>query len=315
MVDMLLRCIVPIAAAFFTVVALATGWFWILLFTVPALAVSAYDWFQSSWTITRNYPVLGRIRWMALSLRPFIRAYAVEDDTHGTPYSYAARELIKTRSHGLPDTIPFGTELELYSDPHHWISHSMAPERNPDLSPRIMVGNAQASKPYSASILNISAMSFGALSANAVKAMNIGARDGGFYQDTGEGGLSRHHLEHGGDLVWEIGSGYFGARDKDGRFDPEMFRDKAANDAVKMTEIKVSQGAKPGHGGMLPAAKITPEIAEARHAAANLRTEAKFARSHSAGRSWPRTTPGLASRMRSMASRAFASVRQARVTL
>ncbi|AQZ51319.1 FMN-binding glutamate synthase family protein [Martelella mediterranea] len=264
MLDMLMRCIVPIAAAFFTVIAIATGWFWILLITIPLLAIAFYDWFQSSWTITRNYPVAGRIRWIALSLRPFIRAYAVEDDTHGTPYSYAARQLIRTRAHGLSDTVPFGTELEVYEDPHHWISHSMAPHTDPDRSPRVTVGNEQSSKPYEASILNISAMSFGALSANAVRAMNIGAKTGGFYQDTGEGGLSRYHLEHGGDVVWEIGSGYFGARDKDGHFDPEKFRDKAANDAVKMTEIKVSQGAKPGHGGMLLGSKVTPEIAEVR---------------------------------------------------
>ncbi|TCT39865.1 FMN-binding glutamate synthase family protein [Martelella mediterranea] len=263
--DMILRCMVPIGAIVLTILALVLGWHWLLVITIPVLALAAYDFFQSSWTITRNYPVLGRIRWLALELRPFIRAYAVEDDTHGTPYSYAARQLIKTRSHGQPDTIPFGTEREVYEEPHHWISHSLSPENEPDLSPRITVGNEQSSKPYSASILNISAMSFGALSANAVRAMNIGAKKGGFYQDTGEGGLSRYHLENGGDLVWEIGSGYFGARDKDGKFDAEMFRDKAANDAVKMTEIKVSQGAKPGHGGMLLASKVTPEIAEVRN--------------------------------------------------
>lgn len=262
--DLLLRCIVPIGAVLVSAAALAIGWAWVLLITIPLLAIAAYDWFQSGWSITRNYPVLGRIRWIALKLRPFIRAYAVEDDTHGTPYSYAARELIKTRAHGLADTIPFGTEREVYEEPHHWVCHSLSPEPNPELEPRVTVGNEQTSKPYSASILNISAMSFGSLSANAVRAMNIGAKRGNFYQDTGEGGLSRYHLEHGGDIVWEIGSGYFGARDKDGKFDPEKFRDKAVNDAVKMTEIKVSQGAKPGHGGMLLGAKVTPEIAEVR---------------------------------------------------
>ncbi|WP_176086059.1 FMN-binding glutamate synthase family protein [Martelella sp. HB161492] len=264
MKDILVRNIVPIGGILLSAGAISIGWYWVLILTIPVISLAAYDLFQSQWTITRNYPVAGRIRWGALKLRPFIRAYAVEDDTHGTPYSYAARQLIKTRANGEPDTIPFGTERDTYEEPHHWVCHSMNPEPEPEQSPRVLVGNEQCSKPYFASVLNISAMSFGSLSANAIRALNIGARMGGFYHDTGEGGVSRYHLEHGGDLVWEIGSGYFGARDKDGKFDPAMFADKAKNDQVRMTEIKLSQGAKPGHGGMLLAAKVTQEIASVR---------------------------------------------------
>jgi glutamate synthase domain-containing protein 2 len=202
---------------------------------------------------------------MFYSLRPFLRAYIVEDDLHGTPYPFEARNLIHARARGETDTHPFGTERDTDENNYHWVVHSIAPEPEPETSPRILVGNQQTARPYSASILNVSAMSFGALSANAVQAMNLGARLGGFYQDTGEGGLSEHHLRHGGDLVWELGSGYFGARDDKGRFDPGMFRDRASHDAVKMTEIKLSQGAKPGHGGLLPAAKVTQQIAHIRN--------------------------------------------------
>ena len=167
------------------------------------------------------------------------------------------------------DTHPFGTERNVESEGYHWVGHSNAPEPDPDTRPRITVGNSQTGKPYSASLLNVSAMSFGALSANAIRALNIGAELGGYYHDTGEGGLSDYHLAHGGDLVWELGSGCFGARDAQGRFDSERFRDGAAHDAVKMTEIKLSQGAKPGHGGLLPAAKLTEEIARVRNVPAH----------------------------------------------
>ena len=261
---LLKRLMIPLLALLLAIAAVIAGWYWSLLFTVPLLLLGVHDWFQRRFTILRNYPVSGRIRWLFYDLRPFLRAYIVEDDLHGTPYPFDARNLIHARSRGELDTHPFGTERDTDEDDYHWIVHSIAPEPDPDISPRILVGNEQTGRPYSASIFNISAMSFGALSANAVQAMNLGAKLGDFYQDTGEGGLSDHHLKYGGDVVWEIGSGYFGARDAHGRFDPGMFRDRSAHDAVKMTEIKLSQGAKPGHGGLLPAAKVTDEIARIR---------------------------------------------------
>ncbi|PHP66673.1 FMN-binding glutamate synthase family protein [Zhengella mangrovi] len=265
MPDILKRASLPILAAIIAAAAFLNGWIVLAAVALAVVALGLYDWFQQSWTITRNYPVAGRIRWLFYDLRPYLRAYIVEDDLHGTPYSFEARNLVHARARGETDTHPFGTERDLESDTYHWVGHSIAPEPDPDTHPRVTVGNSQSSRPYSASLLNISAMSFGSLSANAVKALNLGAKLGGFYHDTGEGGLSDHHLAHGGDLVWELGSGYFGARTKDGRFDPEMFRDTAAHDAVKMTEIKLSQGAKPGHGGLLPGAKVTAEIARIRN--------------------------------------------------
>lgn len=264
MLDLGKRAILPALALLAGLAAMIAGWFWLAVAAFALVALGVYDFSQKRWTITRNFPVAGRIRWLAYDLRPYLRAYAVEDDLHGTPYSYEARNLIHARARGAVDTHPFGTERDVEEETYRWIGHSIAPAGQPDLSPRIDVGNDQCSQPYSASILNVSAMSFGALSANAIRALNIGAKTGGFYHDTGEGGVSPYHLENGGDLVWELGSGYFGARDKDGRFDPDLFREQAQHPNVKMTEIKLSQGAKPGHGGLLPAAKVTEEIAAIR---------------------------------------------------
>lgn len=270
MLDTLKRAMVPVAALLLSIAFLLLGWFagagwyWPLVITLPVVALGIYDFSQSGQTITRNYPVAARIRWLFYDLRPFLRAYIVEDDLNGTPFPFEARNLVHARATGVIDTQPFGTERHVDGAQYHWLAHSIQPESEPDASPRVMVGNEQTAKPYSASVLNISAMSFGALSANAIKALNLGAKLGGFYHDTGEGGLSDHHLVNGGDLVWELGSGYFGARDEHGHFDPEQFADKAAHDAVKMTEIKLSQGAKPGHGGMLLAPKVTGEIAAVR---------------------------------------------------
>ncbi|SFB78011.1 FMN-binding glutamate synthase family protein [Tropicimonas isoalkanivorans] len=269
MLDLLKRAIIPATAAGLAIVSLALGWYWLVPLAVAVVAIGIYDFYQKKWTITRNYPVAGRIRWLFYQLRPYLHSYIVEGDLSGTPYSFDARNLIHARARGETDTHPFGTERHVSDPDYHWVGHSIAPEPRPDESPRVQVGNDQCARPYSASVLNISAMSFGALSANAVRALNIGAKQGGFYHDSGEGGLSKHHLAHGGDLVWELGSGYFGARDEQGNFDSEKFRDGAAHDAVKMTEIKLSQGAKPGHGGMLPAAKVTEEIAEARQVPAH----------------------------------------------
>ncbi|HPE58836.1 MAG TPA: FMN-binding glutamate synthase family protein [Thiolinea sp.] len=265
MLDLLKRAIIPVTAALLALVALANAWYWLALLLFAIVALGLYDWVQRDWSITRNFPVAGRIRWLFYKLRPYLHTYIVEDDLGGRPYSFEARNLIQSRARGDTDTHPFGTERDVEGAEYHWVCHSIAPEPEPDTRPRVLVGNEQCAKPYSASIFNISAMSFGALSANAVRALNLGAKQGGFYHDTGEGGLSDYHLEHGGDLVWELGSGYFGARDRQGHFDPERFRDNAAHDAVKMTEIKLSQGAKPGHGGMLPAAKVTAEIARIRN--------------------------------------------------
>ncbi len=269
MLDRLKRAIIPILALAVTFVAIALGWtnanwFWLLLISLPPLLLGLYDWRQKSWTITRNYPVAGRIRWLFYELRPYLRAYIVEDDLSGTPFSFEARNLVYARARGETDVHPFGTERETNDNDYHWLMHSIAPTAETDDDPRVEVGNDQTGQRYSASILNISAMSFGALSANALLALNLGAKLGNFYHDTGEGGLSDYHLKNGGDLVWELGSGYFGARDGEGNFDAGRFRDGAAHERVRMTEIKLSQGAKPGHGGLLPAAKVTEEIARVR---------------------------------------------------
>jgi len=267
--DMLQRTLVPIAALVATSAALGfSTWspWWLLVLTVslPLLALGLYDWFQTKWTITRNYPVAARIRWLFYDLRPFLRRYIVEGDHESKPYSFEAMGLVHARARGETDTHPFGTELDLEKSGYTWVSHSIAPVEDPEVNPRVKVGNDQTSRPYEASVLNVSAMSFGALSANAIEALNLAAKKGGFYQDTGEGGISPYHLKHCGDLVWEIGSGYFGCRNDKGRFDAERFADGAQHDQVTMTEIKLSQGAKPGHGGLLPAAKVTEEIARTR---------------------------------------------------
>lgn len=264
MLDFLKRAIIPVIAAFLTIIFVALSWYWLAAFCFAIVLLGIYDWTQQKWTITRNFPVAGRIRWLFYRLRPYLRAYIVEDDLNGTPYAFEARNLIHARARGQVDTQAFGTERNVDAPDYYWIGHSIAPEPEPEKDPRVMVGNHQCFKPYSASVLNISAMSFGALSANAIGALNIGAKLGNFYHDTGEGGVSDYHLRHGGDLVWELGSGYFGARTEDGEFDPDLFRETAAHEAIKMVEIKLSQGAKPGHGGMLPAAKVSEEIARIR---------------------------------------------------
>jgi glutamate synthase domain-containing protein 2 len=197
-------------------------------------------------------------------LRPFARAYFIESDLEGRPFNHDQRTLVYARAKGQLDAHPFGTELDVYSSEYEWLGHSMVPNEKAEAEWRVTVGSSQCKAPYSAALLNISAMSFGALSANAIMALNKGAAQGGFYQDTGEGGLCRYHRSHGGDLVWEIGSGYFGCRDGWGQFDPAKFAETAQIDQVKMVEIKLSQGAKPGHGGVLPAAKVSREISDAR---------------------------------------------------
>ena len=198
---------------------------------------------------------------------PELHQYLVENDTDGRPFDRDTRSVIYERAKNVGDKKPFGTELDVYDAGYSWMNHSIAPRpmaADPEQDLRVTVGGEQCTQPYSASVLNISAMSFGALGKSAVRAMNHGALAGNFAHDTGEGGLSRYHHEAGGDLIWQIGTGYFGCRDANGDFDPEMFRENATLPQVKMIEIKLSQGAKPGHGGILPAAKVTAEIAEAR---------------------------------------------------
>jgi glutamate synthase domain-containing protein 2 len=222
------------------------------------------DYQQQRQAIRRNYPVLAHFRFFFEYIRPEIRQYFIEADRDELPFSRAQRSIVYQRAKGDIDKRPFGTQLDVYETHYEWMNHSIAPTDIASHDFRIQVGDERCAKPYSASVFNVSAMSFGALSANAILALNEGARRGGFYHDTGEGSISRYHRQQGGDLVWEIGSGYFGCRDADGRFDKQKFTENAASDQVKMIEIKLSQGAKPGHGGVLPGPKVTPEIAAAR---------------------------------------------------
>jgi glutamate synthase domain-containing protein 2 len=252
-----------------TITAIGLGvrnpdWLWLLILFLPLLITALIDLLQPHHSLRRNYPASARFRWFFEWLRPFLRSYIVESDLDGRPFSHDERALVYARAKGEDSAHPFGTELDVYSDEYEWLAHSISPSRNVEKYSRVHVGTEQCTRPYQAARLNISAMSFGALGANAIEALNLGAKIGGFYHDTGEGGLSPYHLKHGGDVVWEIGSGYFGCRDKAGNFDPEHFRDRAANHAVVMTEIKLSQGAKPGHGGLLPGPKVTAEIARTR---------------------------------------------------
>jgi glutamate synthase domain-containing protein 2 len=218
----------------------------------------------------RNYPLMAHFRWLFEELRPYLRQYIVEDDHSGKPYSHDERALIYARAKGQEDRQPFGTELDAYHGAFEWMTHSIAPKPVVTEPFRIKVGGADCKKHYEAAILNISAMSFGSLGPNAIEALNWGAKLGGFYHDTGEGGISRYHRIHGGDIVYELGTGYFGARNPNGSFSPERFAEQARNDQIRMVEIKLSQGAKPGHGGILPGAKVSPEISEARGVAAGV---------------------------------------------
>ncbi|HWU01598.1 MAG TPA: FMN-binding glutamate synthase family protein [Novosphingobium sp.] len=237
---------------------------WGLLITVPMLVLALVDLTQSEHSLRRNYPGAARVRWFFEWLRPFLRAYIVESDLDGRPFNLDERALIYARAKGTVDAHPFGTELDVYSGEYEWLAHSMVPNPAAPADMRLLVGSSQCARPYSASRLNISAMSFGSLGAHAIEALNLGAKMAGCYHDTGEGAISPYHRKHGGDICWEVASGYFGCRDQLGHFDPARFADNAANDQVKMIEIKLSQGAKPGHGGVLPAAKVTPEISETR---------------------------------------------------
>lgn len=226
--------------------------------------LAAHDRLQKSHSVLRNYPVLGHARYLLEAIRPELQQYFIERDWDGRPFDRNARSLIYQRAKGVADVTPFGTERDVNATGYEWLVHSMTPKPMSDDPPRVRIGGPDCTRPYDMSLFNVSGMSFGALSANAVRAMNHGAALGGFAQDTGEGGLSDHHLAHGGDLVWELGTGYFGARTEDGEFDPELFAEQAAHEQIKMIELKLSQGAKPGLGGVLPGPKVSAEIAAVR---------------------------------------------------
>jgi glutamate synthase domain-containing protein 2 len=269
----LLNSIFPIRFLVFTACILATLWglsAWaaggaLLWALVPGslVGIGLLDLMQTKRSILRNYPVIGHLRFMLEFIRPEIRQYFIESDNEATPFSRAQRSLVYQRAKGDSDKRPFGTQLDVHAYGHEWMTHSIAPSRIASHDFRITIGPDTA-QPYSASVFNISAMSFGALSANAILALNAGAKRGGFAHDTGEGSISVHHRKHGGDLIWEVASGYFGCRNDDGTFNAEKFSTNARHPQVKMIEIKLSQGAKPGHGGVLPGSKVTAEIAHAR---------------------------------------------------
>lgn len=257
-----------------TVVAivLVSGFFfhwiwWFLLIIIPIWLLGIIDMLQKKHAIMRNYPVLGRLRYLMEDLRPKVYQYFVESDTDGRPINRVDRSTIYQRAKRELDTQPFGTQFDVYAEGYEWLAHSINPTDFHQLSkdPRVTFGEGNCSHPYSASILNISAMSYGSLSANAVEALNAGAHIGNFAHNTGEGGLSPYHLKHRGDIIWQIGTGYFGCRDETGNFSSGLFAENSKLPQVKMIEIKLSQGAKPGHGGILPAKKNTPEIAAIRH--------------------------------------------------
>ena len=256
-------CIVAAAVCFVAIDMHERVWDGFLLFSFLSI-VGIYDRLQTKSSILRNYPVIGHLRFMLEFIRPEIRQYFIESDNEEAPFSRSQRTLVYSRAKAVSDKRPFGTTLDVMAPGYQWINQSLAPTHLSSHDFRIHIGGKDCTQKYCASIFNISAMSFGALSANAVMALNLGAKRGGFAHDTGEGSISRYHRQHGGDLIWEIGSGYFGCRNTDGTFSAEKFKENALDPQVKMVEIKLSQGAKPGHGGVLPGPKVTVEIAEAR---------------------------------------------------
>ncbi len=237
---------------------------WLSLLSLGLFAVGWHDYRQTRRAVLRNYPVTGHLRFLLEYIRPEIRQYFLESDEDQLPFSRNQRAMVYSRAKRENDKRGFGTIKAVYDGSSEWIGHSAIPRHADPATFRVQIGGPLCLQPYSASIFNISAMSFGSLSPNAIRALNRGAHMGGFAHDTGEGSISSYHREHGGDLIWEIGSGYFGCRNSAGRFDAEKFAENASAPQVKMIEIKLSQGAKPGHGGVLPAAKVTAEIAAAR---------------------------------------------------
>ncbi|HVV29984.1 MAG TPA: FMN-binding glutamate synthase family protein [Mycobacteriales bacterium] len=253
------------AAGAVVLAAVVSPWWWFL--AVPGLllvGLGLHDLLQRRHSVLRNYPVIGHLRYLLEAIRPEMQQYFIERNYDGRPYDRDTRTVIYERSKGIHGEQAFGTERDVNEVGYEFLLHSTVPVPQATEPPKVLVGGPDCGQPYPMALLNVSAMSFGALSANAIRALNKGAAMGGFAHDTGEGGLSEYHLENGGDLIWELGSGYFGARTGDGDFDPEAFRDKAALPQVKCVSLKLSQGAKPGIGGVLPAVKVSPEIAAAR---------------------------------------------------
>jgi glutamate synthase domain-containing protein 2 len=266
-----MRKLFVITSIIVSVLIILWAYFWIdalFLFLIvgPLIAMGIEDMIQTRQSIKRNFPLLGRLRYVFEDMRPKIQQYFVENDTDGSPINRNERSVIYQRAKKQIDTIPFGTQLNVYSEGYEWMTHSIKPVDHNllDHNPRIRFGGSKCKQPYDASVLNVSAMSFGSLSSNAIEALNAGAKIGGFAHNTGEGGISPYHLKNGGDLIWQVGTGYFGARNEDGTFSADAFTKNATRPEVKMIEIKLSQGAKPGHGGILPAKKNTPEIAAIR---------------------------------------------------
>lgn len=252
---------------FVTVAVVAVFWpaaLWAYALLLPIYALGLHDTIQQRKAVLRNFPVIGHFRYLFELIRPEISQYFIESNTDGTPINREFRSIVYQRAKRELDTLPFGTERDVYEPGYEWLNHSLAAHPAAHEEPRIRIGGPRCTQPYDASLLNISAMSFGSLSGAAIRALNGGAKRGGFYHNTGEGGVSPHHAEPGGDLCWQVGTGYFGCRARNGEFDPGLFEEQAALPQVKLIELKLSQGAKPGHGGILPAAKITPEIAAIR---------------------------------------------------
>ena len=239
------------------------GFYWLFILFGPLIILGYYDIFQTKHAILKNFPVIGHMRYLLESISPEIQQYFVERRTDGAPIDKNRRAIIYRRAKDIGATHPFGTEKNLYQEGYEFIVQSLYPATVPHEAPRVMVGGKDCKQPYATSLYNISAMSFGSLSKNAVMALNNGAKKGQFYHNTGEGGISPYHLQ-GGDLCWQIGTGYFGCRTEDGEFSDEHYRENATRPEVKLIELKLSQGAKPGHGGVLPGVKNTPEIAKIR---------------------------------------------------
>ena len=237
---------------------------WLVIYAIPLLCLYIYDITQKKHSLLRNFPILGHLRYIMEFFRPEIQQYWVASDEDEKPYNREVRDVIYQRAKGVNDTNPFGTQRDILAPNYEWILHSIAPLPPKEVESRVLIGGPDCKQPYLASRLNISAMSYGAISPNAILALNNGAKIGNFAQNTGEGGLSDYHLAGGGDLFWQLGTANFGCRDEHGNFNPDQFKQKAVLKQVKMIEVKMSQGAKPGHGGVLPAAKITPEIARIR---------------------------------------------------
>jgi len=256
-----------LAVALFGLIFALQGGAWaavLALLAAGLLALGLRDLLQTRHAVLRNYPILGHVRYFFEMIRPEIRQYLLESDEEEVPFSRETRAIVYQRSKNVEDKRAFGTKKRVNDAGYQWITHSIRPKKIENTDFRVRVGGPDCTQPYDLSLYNISAMSFGALSANAILALSRGAKAGGFAHDTGEGGISRYHRQGGGELIYEIGTGYFGCRDAQGNFDPQKFAEVVADPQVKMVEIKLSQGAKPGQGGVLPAAKISPEIAEAR---------------------------------------------------